>query len=53
MNRKSQDYLKSSYDDRCYGDDSYTTVKRDFAVDGKSKDYVRDVAHHIKMTVMP
>jgi hypothetical protein len=52
-NRRSPHYMKSCFEDRCYGDDSYTTIDRRFEINGNSREDVRDAAPWVKRSAMP
>lgn len=53
MDKKSPNYVKSSYDEKLYGDDSYTTFERNLSIDGNNSEKVSSVTPHIKSSVMP
>lgn len=53
VDKKSPYYVKSEYSRVVYGNDDYTTLKRELKVDGKNRDYVKSTAEMISSTVMP
>jgi len=53
VDKSSPYYLKSSYEDRFYGDEKSTTYERKLRVEGNEKDFVKDAAGDIKARVMP
>ena len=53
MDKKSPTYMRSSFEQKLYGDDNYTTFERSFSIDGKSSGEVRGAAPWVKRSVMP
>ena len=53
VNKNSPYYMKSSYEQKLYGNENYTTFEREFKIDGKDKEEVRAAAPWIKGDVMP
>ena len=53
VNKSSPHYLKSTYEDRFYGNDNSTTYERKLVVEGNDKDYVKTTAGDIQRRVMP
>lgn len=53
MNRNSDNYLKTTYSSKIYGNDNSTTCEKELIISGKEKDYVDSHAGWIKRGVMP
>ena len=53
VNRNSEYYLKSTYEQAFYGDEKTTIYERKLEVGGNDKDRVKDAAGDVKSRVMP
>ncbi len=53
MDKKSYDYVKSSYREELYGDEKSTTYERELKVNGKDPSRVGVTAQWVKNKVMP
>jgi len=53
LNKNSPTYMKSSYERKLYGDENYTTLEREFKIEGKDREEVRAAAPWVKGDVMP
>ena len=53
MDKNSSHYMKSSYESSFYGNDSYTTLERNFDISGKNRDEVRAATPGVMRSVMP
>ena len=53
MSKNSPHYMKSSFEQRFYGNDNYTTFEREFKIEGRDKEEVRAAAPWVEKDVMP